>query len=137
MELTCAMLAAYAELAQDGKLSMISGDLDTVHVVGTFPATAGTPLYLVVKLVFPANECGQNYQCRIELIRPDGDILEAPENVITPPAPAPNFTFTKVGFILVFFGITFPSAGEYRIRVLIDGVEIKSLPLRLDAAPAN
>jgi Family of unknown function (DUF6941) len=131
MEVSCAMLAAYAEISPDGRVSMISGDLDTVRVRGSFPATLPTPLYLVITLAFPAAECEREYRTRVEIVGPDGAHLHQLEQTLFPPSPAPNQR-TKTGAVVAFYALTFPMAGDYVIRIILGDEVIKRLPLRLE-----
>src|SRR5258708_4185362 len=132
MDIFCTMLAVHAELAPDGKVSILSGDLDTLRLHGDFPfLTIGIPFYLLVKLSFPADECGREYPCRVEMTGPEGQLIEGIDNQL----PVPPSTIgrpIKTGFLLAFHHLTFPSLGEYSISILLDGKEIRRLPLRVE-----
>jgi hypothetical protein len=136
MEISFMMLARYAELSQDGKISMLSGDIDTVRVQGNLPLVSGSPLCLIAKLAFPANECGRRYVSRVQLVTPDGGALDVGERPIDTPPPAPG-RLTKVAFVLYMSGLPLPAAGEYAFRLLVDGVEVKRLPLYVEVVPPS
>lgn len=130
------MLAPYAELSDDGKVSMLSGDLDTLNIRGQFPGITATPLYLTVRLSFPANECGRQYISQVRVVAPDGaTITETEAKPLDTPAPDQGHMETKIRFIIAFAGMLIPAPGEYRIQLLVDNVEQKSIPLYVIALP--
>lgn len=136
MEVSYLILAPYAELHEDGKLFIVSGDLDTIQVPSNFPATAGVPLYLIGKVTFAPAECGRDYNSRIELISPDGTVIEGNDTVIHPPAAGAGRQ-SKGGFRLIYPRLTFPVPGEYAIRLLIDGTEVRRMPLYVEQVSAT
>jgi hypothetical protein len=131
MELSFLMLAPYGEITSDGKVSVLSGDLDTLRVAGELPAVPATPLYFLGKVVFPPNECGGRYPSRFEIIRPDGQPLQVVENVLEPP-PAQNNRPIKVAFVIIIAGVALPAYGEYTVRLVVAGRELKAAPLYIE-----
>jgi hypothetical protein len=135
MDITCAMLASYVEMAQDGRVHIIGGDVDTLRApVGSFPVTMGTPLFLIVKLMYPEQEANQTYRFKVELVGPGGNTIDLGEHPL-PVGPVPPGRAAKVGFIISLQGTTFPAPGQYVLRVLQDRAEIRRLPLYLEEAP--
>jgi hypothetical protein len=138
MEVSCLMLAAYAELSEDGKVSVLGGDIDTVRVpTATFPTTSAVPLYLIGKIRFSADEGGRDHPSRIELIAPDGTVLESAHKPLSPPLPVLDRRQSNVGFLLVFFRMTFPVPGEYTIQLSLDGAVIRRMPIYVEQVPES
>src|SRR5690242_1376631 len=124
------MLAPYAELSEDGKVSMISGDFDTFNIRGIFPGVMATPCYVIIKLVFSPEECGHAYLAQMKVQSPDGNVVvETEHKPISPTLPNPDRTQSSVRLVFAFGGMFVPMAGEYKIQLLIDGTERKSIPL--------
>jgi hypothetical protein len=132
MELTCAMLAAYAELAADSRLSVIGGDLDTIRLRGDLPGASVLPLYLVVLLRLPKDECGREYTIQVEFRDPGGEVIEQLPQKVTPPEPPQADRMTKVGAVVAFQGLRFTAAGKHDFRVTVDGKEIASIPVHVE-----
>jgi hypothetical protein len=136
MDIAFAFLANYAEFAQDGRLTMVNGDLETL-LSTRFP-TQPFNLMLAVKLMFPAAECERDYQFRVEISNSQmtqAGGQRAPTRIDIPVRPprnpaAPQQGMT-LGFAIQFLGIVFPRDGEYPVRILLDGVEKKTIPLRV------
>jgi hypothetical protein len=123
MEVDYAILAAYAELYPDGRVSLMSGGLDAL-TLKVAPGAPSGPFYLATRLVFSAEECGKDYQMRIELVAPDDTVVEPgePQRIHAPP-PAPGRK-TKVTFVLTAAAVL-SVFGDYKFRILIDEVEKK------------
>jgi len=123
MKVSCFMLAPYAEITPEGKVYILSGDIDTFLVpTQSFPVTAGLPMYLAGKFTFPEEESGRNYPSTLEVVAPDGTILQTDHRTVDVPRPAPGRQ-TKVGFMVAFAHMTFPSPGTYTIRLRLEGLE--------------
>jgi hypothetical protein len=132
MEVDFALLAPYAELSPDGRVSLISGGLDTIHLPRLDPASAA-PLYLAARLSFRAEECRGGGAIRVEMIDPNGGLIDASEHQVDLPPPAPGQR-TKISFLLTFRGSFFRVVGEHRVRLLFNGEERKVLPLSIVTA---
>ena len=131
MEVGFGMLAVFAELAPDGKVSVIGGDIDTLK--GKFPATLGMPLYVVLKLIFYPGETERDYELVMQVISPSGNVIQGGGQTIRPGSPArPNLP-TKVGVLLILQGLTIPEVGDYLIRFTLNGRVIKELPLYIES----
>jgi hypothetical protein len=131
MEFQVATLASYAEIGQDGRVHMVSGCLDTLRSPAGFPITTSFPIFVVLYMLYPANECGRDYRLRVELVRPDGVVLDSVDHVSYPPV-SPDGLPSKVGFVIGLQGVTFPAAGRYAVRVLHDEAEVKRMPLTVE-----
>ena len=135
MEVAYALLNPYSEVSPEGKLYVVGGDIDTLY--GDFPFTVAQPLYLTVKVNFPQNEAGRQYRTRFQIIGPDGTMhLETGEEILDVPVGTLG-RFSKVCFGIVIWGITFAVPGDYKIRIMLDGNEIKSIPLYLELSPSK
>ena len=130
MKVTCAMLASYAEINMDGKLSMIGGDIDNLAVV-KFPSSPTFPVFFVLKLLFDAEECNRAYKIRVTWKGPGGfsEEVERTESILPPPTM--QAFGTKLGIIIVFHAMTFTESGVHPIKVYLDGNEIVDLPIRI------
>jgi hypothetical protein len=135
MEIVAATLAAYVEMASDGRVTIASGDLDTLRVPDVFPATTNLPLYFYVKFRYPVAECGLTHEYRMEIVGPNGEQVMQGEHQNNVP-PSANGRPVTVGNIIVLAFLTFPAAGEYEVRVFHDGVQIRTLPLYVEPIPA-
>jgi hypothetical protein len=126
MEVDYALLAAFADLAPDGKVSIFHGGLDTIHLPQA--GRLGTPLYLAFRLSFPAEESGIEGVVRVELIAPDAAVVDSSEQSVHLETPDPGGQ-TMMSFVCRFVGVNIPTAGGYSVRVLFNGEEKKSLRL--------
>jgi len=131
MEFQVATLASYAEIGQDGRVHMVGGCLDTLRSPTGFPITTSFPIFVVLYMLYPANECGKDYRLRVDLVRPDGAVLDSFDHVSSPPV-SPDGRPSKVGFVIGMQGITFPAAGRYAVRVLHDEAEVKRMLLNVE-----
>jgi hypothetical protein len=129
MQVTCAMLARYAELADNGSLHVFGGDIDEIGIQSdAFPATLGLPLYYAVKLAVPVGERRPNYQIRVELLKPDETILAPIESSVAA-KPVPANRKANINFISLLGGLSFPEAGVYTFRLIVNGTEVTRTPL--------
>jgi len=127
MELTYAFLANSAEMSSDGKLYLMGADFN--RLLGTYPLTLQS-MSLIVKMVFPPEECNREYHFSAEFIAPDGSRLEPYfERNISPSVPDEPDRKSSLIILLAINGMTFPTAGTYDVRVLLDGEEKKNLRL--------
>lgn len=135
MRLAYAFPASAAEFSQDGKLSVLSGDFDTI-TVATFPAT-NPQMVLVVKLELQPLECSREHQLRVELIDADGQRLHESITISFRAQPHPDDLHRRVGMgsVIHYQGITFPKPGAYSIHVLVDDLELGVVPLYLIEGP--
>ena len=132
MELHFMMLAPYAEIIPDGKVSMISGDIDKLTILGgDFPAISSTPLYLIGKLILAPEDCGRGHHSRAEVVDPNGTVVAVNDGSFDVPPHQPG-VLAKMSFTVILQGFALPVPGPYVVRLLIDGKEIKRLPLSVE-----
>jgi len=131
VEVGFGMLAVFAELTADGKVSVIGGDIDTLR--GKFPATLGLPLYVVLKLIFQPGETERDYELVMQVVSPKGNVLQGGGQTIHPARPVRPDLPTKVGVLLVLQSLTIPEVGDYLVRFSLNGRVIKELPLYIES----
>jgi uncharacterized protein DUF6941 len=120
MELSFAMYATAAEFAPDGKLYLLGGGLEFLHV-RELPATAS--LALVVRLGVRPEECGHEHTLAIDFLSPSGQPVFPPRQVQFAPTRHPIHPErdTYMSFAVNFPGTIFSEAGEYAVRLSVDG----------------
>ena len=127
MQFSFAFLANVAEILIDGRIMAIGMDFDGIFCP-QFPITV--PLILVTKIKLDPSEINLQHKCVIEITRPNGkrellgteNTFDAKANPIDPNLPGGTA-------IIIKMGVNFESAGLHLFHVLIDGEEVKSLPL--------
>lgn len=133
MQFSFAFFANVAEILRDGRILAIGMDIEGI-ICPQFPITV--PLILIVKIKLDPSEINLQHKCVIEITRPNGkreplgieNPFDAKANPMDPNLPGSTA-------IIVTMGTNFDSAGEHLFHILIDGEEVKSLPL--DVRPAN
>jgi hypothetical protein len=129
MEMAYAILALGAHMEPDGRLFLLNGGLDFVSLTQD-PDLFPTPLFLAGKINFAPEECGREHEVQIDLVAPDGRVLQSAEpNRINPLIPNPPARVTKSAFVLQFSGIAFPSTGRYTFRLRADGHRLAEVDL--------
>jgi hypothetical protein len=131
MEVDYALLAAFADLASDGKVSIFHGGLETIHLPQL--GRIVTPIYFAFRVSFRAEECGGNGIVRVELVDPYGTPVDSSEETVLLQVPPPD-GHTKISFVCRFAGIVLQVAGNYLVRLLFNGEEKKVLPLTVTTA---
>ncbi|HLQ34457.1 MAG TPA: hypothetical protein VK457_17370 [Chloroflexota bacterium] len=127
MQLAYAMTALAAEVTPDGKLWMLGGDFDTL-TAQSFPVTHPA-MALVVKLWAQLPECEREHQLTVELIDSDGrEQIKRIEMPFRVAQPAPG---RRIGanLVLHLVGLQFPKPDDYAFHILVDDIEIGSVPL--------
>ncbi len=85
-------------------------------------------LAMVVGLLVTSPELGQEHDLRFFLLTPDGqELSSAAAKIVT--GGHSDGRDTVLTFSLDLWNLSFPVAGDYSIRILIDGSERKRLPL--------
>jgi hypothetical protein len=128
MEVAYSFLARAGEFTRDGTFSAIGADFSVVHSkVFPMPLTAMT---LIAKLVFAEDEWGKHHDLRIELVGEDNVNL-APELKTDIDVPVPHDPEKKMAMRVAvgLLNIQFPHPGKYRVRLLLDGEETRSIKL--------
>jgi hypothetical protein len=136
MELSYAFFAHAAEFSPDGKLSVLSGDLDTLFSE-VFPFTHPA-IALVVKLLIRPEECPREYQFRAEIVDPHGEVI--PPKISFPFTPnlgcyRPD-DIVGMGLSIHLQGITFPVSGKYVLQMWVDDQPL-GRPVTLHLAPES
>ena len=133
MEVNFAFLCDYAD--QSGtKMAAIGIGFDTIYAVKV-PATH--PLfYSVISIKFSATEAGPK-RVGMHLIDEDGNSIVPPlDTTINVNPPPPGFLYRNQRIALAMHGVTFPRYGDYTVSWLVDGQEIKTVPLKVAQPPA-
>jgi hypothetical protein len=132
MKVAVALLADSAIANQsDGKLYVLGGGIDTVSF-DRFPAQLPA-LSLALKLEFQPQECGRKHTVEVHAIDEEG----------TPIAPTLNHQFVPqrnqldptlpsgAQVVINFQQLPLPKPSQNAFSILIDGMEVESLPLRV------
>ena len=85
-------------------------------------------LALVCGLLVTAPELGRDHEMQFVLLKPDGGQLSTATATIRAEGSSDGRD-TVLTFSLDLWNLTFPAAGDYSIRILVDGSERKRLPL--------
>ena len=133
MEVTFAFLCDYVD--QSGsKMSAIGVGVDTLYAKN-IPATHPL-LFAVIALQFTSVEVGQK-NIGIRVIDSDGQNvfppLDGTFNVLPPP---PGYSYKTERIVLALQGLSFPQYGDYSIRWIVGGQEVKSASLKIAPPPA-
>jgi hypothetical protein len=134
MDLDFAFLADAADVSL-GKLFVLGGAFDTIHVAG-FPATHPV-LAVVLRLLLGPMDLDRKQALEILLLDADGrHIASAKGELMVPKSPdAPAGWKQAVILPLRFFNVPFQQAGHYSIEILANGTLLKAIPLRVVQAP--
>ncbi|OGR93610.1 MAG: hypothetical protein A2992_09560 [Elusimicrobia bacterium RIFCSPLOWO2_01_FULL_59_12] len=134
MDLDFAFLADAADVAM-GKLFVMGGAFDTIHVAG-FPATHPA-LAVVLRLLLKPHDLDRKHQLEIQLLDADGrKIASAPGELSVAKSPdSPSGWKQPFLLPLRFLNTPFQKAGHYSIEILINGELAKTIPLRVMQAP--
>src|ERR1700687_5410256 len=130
MELVFAFLADADDVSM-GKLFVLGGAFDTIHVAG-FPA--GHPILAVVlRLLLSPNDLDRKHELQILLLDADGyHIASANGELTVPKSPdSPAGWKQAVLLPLLFFNVPFQKEGHYSIEILADTQMLKAIPLRV------
>jgi hypothetical protein len=127
MEVAYAIIATAAHMEPDGRLFLLNGGLEHIHVV--YKQGVQTMLLsLAGKITFPPEECGREHEVQIELCHSDGEVIESvtPDRV-TPLVPRPPSRLGTASFLLHFLGIPFRKEGRHLFRILVDGHRLREV----------
>ena len=128
MEVNFAFLSDYADQS-GGKMSAIGIGFDTIY---TASVPAVHPLFFsVISIKFSTTEVGQK-RLGMHLIDADGNSIVPPlDATINVGPPPPGFLYRNQNIALAMHGINFPRYGDYAVSWLLNGQEIKTVPLRI------
>jgi len=127
------MLARYAEIAPDGQVAVIGGDIDQVKTTA-LPATLSS-VTVVTKLTAPIQEVSREYSFRLSILGPDDEPIHEGLTGTFPPLPIPTEPENKTAVYGLVFNVTaliFPREGNYKFVLCIDGEEVASAPFRVN-----
>lgn len=138
MRVVYAVLADSAVDSGNGKTDVSGMGFDHIYSTAT-PARHGQ-LVLVLRLEASLPECGQEHHIRIELWGPDGERLVQGAGSVIPQRNAvePHQPSGQT-LILNFRGLVFPAYGDYGFHILVDNLELGTVPfyVREAATPAR
>lgn len=127
MEVNFVFLCDYAD--NSGKLAALGIGIDTIYAQ-TVPAEH--PLfYAVIAIRFNTVEVGQK-RIGLRLIDADGNNVVPPlDATIDVGNPPPGYTYRVQRIAFALHRVRFPHHGDYSISWLVDGAEVKSVPLKV------
>ena len=131
MEVSIALLADYANVAEDGKLNLL-GLFDRINAP-VFP-WAHPQMRLVLSLQASPTEYDTTKNAEIKLLDADGNT----KFTITSEVKIPRDRFgqnVSINGIIAMNNILFDTEGDYAFHVLIEGEDKKRIPLRLNHVP--
>ena len=134
MELDYAFLAERADRLQDGRLVVFGGDADAIQPAG-FPAAFQVSLVARMLLVDGENPDGHTWGVSMSPPGPEGKRSALIENQkLNGPHNLPNGMPGGAGLI-VGLTIGLKRAGIYKLHLIVDGVEVKTIPLMVENPP--
>ena len=127
-----AFICDYAEAT--GKVNALGIGFDTIYAA-QLPARH-LHFSLVLQLRASIVEAGQK-RIQVHLIDADGkDVIPPVQGQMN--LPRPEAASVSVGrFVLEFGNLEFKTYGSYSVRVVIEGLEVASIPFRVAAPPAK
>ena len=131
MELDYAFLADAAQ-AERGKLHVLGGDIDRIWSKN-FPFRH-PHITLIAKFILEPGELDRVHKLEIFLMDADGKKVIAANAEISASRNLQNESWRRQGVLLPPLNIVnmqFDSAGEYSFELVVDGRNMKSLPLRI------
>ncbi len=132
-EIDFAFLADAADARPGQKFSVIGGGVSRVG--GRSLPVRHPHLALVVGLLVTAPELGAEHDLRFVLLTPDGAELTTAAARMSAAGRAEGRD-TVLTFSLDLWNLSFPVAGDYSIRILVNGSERKRLPLVVEERAA-
>lgn len=126
-----ALLADYAMVSQDGKLSVI-GIFERIFAPKC--PLAHPHMCLVLSFEADSTESGKTHHLRFQLIDEDGAVqLDFGGEMVV--APAPSGETARFNHIVNLNGVLIKQFGHYEFKVLINGEVSASVPLKVAEAP--
>lgn len=132
MEVNFAFLCDYAD-PTGPKLGALGIGIDTIF---SMKVPAVHPMiYAVISISFSTTEVGPK-QISMHLIDQDGkSVLPPLETTINIDPPLSGLLYRNHRIALAMHGVTFQHYGDYSIRWLVGGQEIKTIPLKVAPPP--
>lgn len=132
MQVTYAFLAEAANVSIEMRFSMLGGNILSLGFV-RFPAAIAR-LDVVGNVEFTPEELGKRFTLHVDAVDANGDVLaETMEGdstllLVEWPEEFSDYAPSRV-FVVHFSRLGFPAAGKYFFRIIIDGQEVRRLPL--------
>ena len=128
MEIEYAFLADYAD--RGSKLTAIGIGFDAIYAQQA--PTMHPQFFSVIGLRFERSETGRKKHIEMELVDADGNqIAPKLEIDIQVAKPAKNFDYRRQRIALGMYGMVFPKYGDYAVNWILDGLQIRSVSLKL------
>ena len=121
-----AFLADAAQTAPGQKFHVLGGGV--TRITGSAFPLRHPHLALVVGLRISAAETDREHEIRFVLLDPDGNEVAGATGSLVAHGQA-DARDTSLTFSIDLWNLTFPAAGDYSFRLLVNGSELKRLPL--------
>jgi hypothetical protein len=123
-----AFLADAAETPPGGKFHVLGGGISRIGG-RTYPLRQ-PHLCLVVGMILTAAETDREHEIRFVLLDPDGhEVTGATASIVA--HGSSDGRDSLLTFSIDLWNVTFPVAGDYSVRIVVNGSERKRLPLLL------
>jgi hypothetical protein len=133
MELAFAFLAEKAEHSEAKQLWVAAADFDRLTALAL---PAKSQFCIVLKLRISPEDLGRRHTVRFEHTEPRGQRSRLTEDTEFRTAPDPEVPGRATGASIIGnIGVVLNEPGEHTFHVIIDGHEIKSLPLLVEVKP--
>jgi len=129
VELNFALMADYASISQEQKLS-INGIFQSINAL-QFPFTQPS-LYLVVQIKASSAEYGQPFKFQVKLLDEASLSITEVSTRATIPRPARSGKSVFVNHIVQFTSLIFPKPGPYQFVILGDSDQKGDLELEVN-----
>jgi uncharacterized protein DUF6941 len=121
-----AFLADAAQTAPGQKFHVLGGGV--TRITGSAFPLRHPHLALVVGLRISAAETDREHEIRFVLLDPDGQEVAGATGSLVAHGQA-DARDTSMTFSIDLWNLTFPAVGDYSFRLLVNGSELKRLPL--------
>ena len=136
MKVIYSFLAKAGEVSADGSFAVLGGGLEAV-VADSFPAVVPCLMFLG-KVEFDDAEAGAGRSMTVRILDASGKSVlpvELTQTMVPEAHPDSSIKKLRAGFAAQFFGLSFPSAGEYRFTMNADGNVVAANSLFLVKGP--
>ncbi len=130
MELDFAFLADAATI-DAGKLNVIGGSIDTLWAKKT--PVVHPYMTLVIKFILAADEVEKSHKLEVFAMDSDGKRVFSTAGEFIPSRVQSLETWKPQGHLMAMnlINTRFEKFGDYSIEIVVDGLSVKSLPLRI------
>lgn len=129
MDVKLAVLADYANVAQNGKLNIMGIFQEINAPFLPFPLPQ---MYLVVTFSAGPAEFDKVRDTRVVLLRSDGQRLLELEGQLQVPRPPREGSRAYINEAIGLAGVTFPQAGDYAFHILVGDDDKATVPLHVN-----